>query len=79
MGLANAIEIIQDERVYVEKINGQILRDVEGTPAEYATEVTTRSRATGSICTNAGLTWSYESRRRLVCLLPCSTPFGHRP
>ncbi len=33
--LANAFEPIQDGRIYIEKINGPFLFELEGTPAEY--------------------------------------------
>jgi len=33
--LANAIETIQDGRIYIEEINGPFLYQLKGTPAEY--------------------------------------------
>ena len=33
--LANAVEPVQDERIYIEKINGPFLYQLKGTPAEY--------------------------------------------
>jgi hypothetical protein len=33
--LANAIETIQDGRIYIEEINGPFLLQLKGTPAEY--------------------------------------------
>ena len=33
--LANAVEPVQDGRVYIEKINGPFLYQLKGTPAEY--------------------------------------------
>jgi len=33
--LANAFEPIQDGRIYIEKINGPFLFELNGTPAEY--------------------------------------------
>jgi len=36
IGLANAIEPVQDGRLYIEKINGPFLLELNGTPAEYS-------------------------------------------
>jgi len=33
--LANAIEPVQDGRIYIEKINGPFIYEMKGTPAEY--------------------------------------------
>ena len=33
--IANAAEIVQDGRIYIEKINGPMLLDLKATPAEY--------------------------------------------
>jgi hypothetical protein len=33
--LANAVEVIQDGRIHIEKINGPFLYELKGTPAEY--------------------------------------------
>ena len=33
--LANAVEPVQDGRIYIEKINGPFLYQLKGTPAEY--------------------------------------------
>ena len=33
--IANAIETIQDGRIYIEEINGPFLYQLKGTPAEY--------------------------------------------
>ena len=33
--LANAFEPIQDGRIYIEKLNGPLLFELKGTPAEY--------------------------------------------
>jgi hypothetical protein len=33
--LANAVEPVQDERIYIEKINEPFLYRLKGTPAEY--------------------------------------------
>jgi hypothetical protein len=33
--LANAVEIVQDGRIYIEKINGPMLFELKATPAEY--------------------------------------------
>jgi hypothetical protein len=35
MELANAVEPVQDGRIYIEKINGPFLYQLKGTPAEY--------------------------------------------
>jgi len=35
--IANALEAIQDGRIYIEKINGQFLGKEGGTPEEYGT------------------------------------------
>jgi hypothetical protein len=35
MDLANAVETIQDGRVYIEELNGPFLFALKGTPAEY--------------------------------------------
>ena len=33
--LANAVEPVQDERIYIEKINGPFLYQLKCTPTEY--------------------------------------------
>jgi hypothetical protein len=33
--LANAVEPVQDGRIYIEKINGPFIYELKGTPAEY--------------------------------------------
>jgi hypothetical protein len=33
--LANAVEIVQDGRIHIEKINGPMLFELKATPAEY--------------------------------------------
>jgi hypothetical protein len=33
--IANAVETIQDGRIYIEEINGPFLYQLKGTPAEY--------------------------------------------
>jgi hypothetical protein len=35
MELANAFEPVQDDRIYIEKINGPFLFQLKGSPAEY--------------------------------------------
>ena len=35
MELANAVEPVQDGRIYIEKINGPFIYQHKGTPAEY--------------------------------------------
>jgi hypothetical protein len=35
MELANAVEPVQDGRIYIEKINGPFIYQLKGTPAEY--------------------------------------------
>ena len=35
MELANAVEPVQDSRIYIEKINAPFLYQLKGTPAEY--------------------------------------------
>ena len=35
MELANAVEPVQDGRIYIEKINAPFLYQLKGTPAEY--------------------------------------------
>ena len=35
LGLANAFEPIQHGRIYIEKLNGPLLFELKGTPAEY--------------------------------------------
>jgi hypothetical protein len=35
MQLANAVEPVQDGRIYIEKIKGPFLFQLKGTPAEY--------------------------------------------
>ena len=35
LGPANGIETIQDGRIYIEEINGPLLFQLKGTPAEY--------------------------------------------
>ena len=53
IGLANAVEPVQDGRIYIEKINGPFLYKLKGTPAEYKTGLERAS-------SNGGL-WLNES------------------
>jgi hypothetical protein len=43
MELANAFEPIQDDRIYIEKINGSSLYGLKSTPAEYTAGSISRS------------------------------------
>jgi hypothetical protein len=36
--LANAVEIVQDGRIHIEKFNGPMLFELKATPAEYKAE-----------------------------------------
>ena len=51
--LANAVEPVQDGRIYIEKINGPFLFQLKGTPAEYKAGL---NRAIAS-----GWLWLHES------------------
>ena len=51
--LANAFEPIQDGRIYIEKINGPLLYELKGTPAEYKAGFDC-AIAKGWWCTRAG-------------------------
>ena len=50
---AHAFEVVQDGRIYIEKINGPFLYVDRGTPEEYAAGLGSRSNAAGSNCMTA--------------------------
>jgi hypothetical protein len=54
--LINAIEPVQDGRIYIEKINGPFLYQLKGTLAEYKAGFIARSPTAGYGCTRAALT-----------------------
>jgi hypothetical protein len=53
MELANAVEPVQDGRIYIEKINGPFIYQHKGTPAEY--------KAGLDLCIANGWLWLHES------------------
>jgi hypothetical protein len=54
--LANAVEPVQDERIYIEKINGPFLYQLKGTPAEYKAAPERAIANVGYGCTRAAPT-----------------------
>ena len=56
MKLANAFEPVQDGRIYIEKINGPFIYQLNGTPAEYKAGLSVPSPTAGCGCTRAGPT-----------------------
>jgi hypothetical protein len=61
---AHAFEVVQDGRIYIEKINGPFLYVDRGTPAEYSAGLSSRSNAAGSNCMTAGLSFASRSPGR---------------
>jgi hypothetical protein len=53
MELANAVEPVQDGRIYIEKINGPFIHQLRGTPAGY--------KAGLDLCIAKGRLWLRES------------------
>ena len=53
IGLANAVEPVQDGRIYIEKINGPFLYKLKGTPPEYKAGLELRVPTAGSGSTRA--------------------------
>ena len=51
---AHAFEVMQDGRIYIEKLNGPFLYVDKGTPEEYAAGSLARSRSAGPSCMTAG-------------------------
>ena len=58
---AHAFEVVQDGRIYIEKINGPFLYVDKGTPEEYAAGLALPSNAAGSNSMTAGP--SFASRK----------------
>jgi hypothetical protein len=53
MELANAVEPVQDGRIYIEKINGPFLYQLKGTPANTKRVLSLPSPTSGYGCTRA--------------------------
>ena len=53
MEIANAVEAVQDGRIFIELINGPFLYEHEGNPAESAPPSSLRSNAAGFGSTRA--------------------------
>ena len=59
--LANAVEVAQDGRIHIEKINGPMLYQMKATPTEYKAGLIVRSPTAGWCCMRA--VRLYGSRR----------------
>ena len=66
--LANAVEPVQDGRIYIEKINGPFLYQHKGTPAEYKAGL---ERAIAN-----GWLWLHESGTYVKLTEACAAMFA---
>jgi hypothetical protein len=62
--LANAVEVAQDGRIHIEKINGPMLFQLKATPAEYKAASIAPSPIAGWRCTRAVLSYVLPRRVR---------------
>ena len=68
IGLANAVEPVQDGRIYIEKINGPFLYKLKGTPPEYKAGLE-RASSNGGLWRERHLREVHRGGRRALCLI----------
>jgi hypothetical protein len=66
--LAYAFELIQDGRIYIEKINGPFLFELKGPPAEYKAGLERVIAKGWLVCMRAGLREVYRGGCGAVCM-----------